>query len=452
MEDYGADLRLGTTNYAYVDGAFQIDLPVGDVFCEVVKGLEYRPLRERVVVAPGQSEIVLHLERPLNFRRDGWITADTHVHFVPPSTALLEARAEGVNIVNVLATQWGNLFTNITDFLASPLIDFDHEAGVWVGTENRQPVLGHVGLLNPGAPLFPLCTGGAPTSGLGEPVTSLMADWADRCHAVGGLVVSAHFPFPYGEIAADVVSGKIDAVEMFNFASSLSGPRIRDWYRFLNSGYRIPIVGGTDKMSAGTPIGAVRTYAQLEPDDAFGFDSWARAVRAGRTFATSGPLLRLQVEGHGPGSTIRLSETGGDVAVEVIAQGVNPLHELEVVVNGVPVASAVAPDGTRSLRISERVRIDGTSWFAARSTSKYAIRMAFPTAVASHTSPVYIECGEQPLVLKEDAAVLLTMISGGLEWIQSIALVDNEADRRRFADFFRLAHEALSRRATSASC
>ena len=36
------------------------------------------------------------------------MTADTHVHFLSPSTAVLEAQAEGLNLVNLLAAQWGD--------------------------------------------------------------------------------------------------------------------------------------------------------------------------------------------------------------------------------------------------------------------------------------------------------------------------------------------------------
>ena len=63
-------------------------------------------------------------------------------------------------------------------------------------------------------------------------------------------------------------------------------------------GYRVAAVGGTDKMSAGMPVGGVRTYAHLG-DEEFTFANWAKAVRAGRTFTTSGPLIDLTVEGRG---------------------------------------------------------------------------------------------------------------------------------------------------------
>src|SRR6185436_16688540 len=116
FEDYGADLKLGETPYAYVDGSFHIELPIGDAFVEVVKGFEYRPLRTRVTIQPGQSQLRLELRRELDWRRQGWATADTHVHFLSPDTAWLEAQAEGVNLVHLLAAQWGDLFTNVGDF------------------------------------------------------------------------------------------------------------------------------------------------------------------------------------------------------------------------------------------------------------------------------------------------------------------------------------------------
>ena len=52
----------------------------------------------------------------LDWRERGWVTADTHVHFLSPQTALLEGAAEGVNVVNLLASQWGEMFSNVGDF------------------------------------------------------------------------------------------------------------------------------------------------------------------------------------------------------------------------------------------------------------------------------------------------------------------------------------------------
>ena len=88
----------------------------------------------------------------LPWREKGWVTADTHVHFLSPISALLEGAAEGVNVVNLLASQWGELMTNVGDFdgkttWGSREAGGDGEYLVRVGTENRQHVLGHISLL-----------------------------------------------------------------------------------------------------------------------------------------------------------------------------------------------------------------------------------------------------------------------------------------------------------------
>ena len=68
FEDYGADLKLNETEYAYVDGTFQVELPVGDVYVELFKGFEYAPLRQKLSIQPHQRELTLRAERPLFWR------------------------------------------------------------------------------------------------------------------------------------------------------------------------------------------------------------------------------------------------------------------------------------------------------------------------------------------------------------------------------------------------
>ena len=53
---------------------------------------------------------------------------------------------------------------------------------------------------------------------------------------------------------------------------------LADWYRYLNSGYHVPCVGGTDKMSAVQQLGSVRTYARLQNGEPFSYDTWKKGV------------------------------------------------------------------------------------------------------------------------------------------------------------------------------
>ena len=443
--DYGGDLKLGSTQYAYVDGRFQAELPVGDVYVEVVKGFEYQPVRQCLTIQPGQRELTLRIGRALDWRRKGWMTADTHVHFLSPQTAWLEAQAEGVNLVNLLATQWGDLFTNVMDITGDLSGASRDDTLVWVGTENRQHMLGHISLLGvKGAPVFPMCAGGASESYLGDPVWTSMAEWADTCREREGLVVLPHFPNPHGEVTADIVLGKIDAVEIRYFTPELDCNRW-EWYRFLNCGYRVAAVGGTDKMSAGMPVGGVRTYARIG-DTELSFANWARAVRAGRTFTTSGPLIDLMVEGRFPGDEIQLPADGGTLEVEAWIQSLQPFHELQILVNGQVVAHEAAEDGAREARLRSRVRLERSSWIAARCISRVKVWHCWPIHIAAHTSPVYVKCGSEEMFNPSDAVYMLTLIEGGLTWLDTLATPADPGSHARIRGVFEAAHSSLGRR------
>ncbi len=446
FEDYGADLKLGATQYAYVDGRFQVELPVGDVYVEVAKGFEYRPVRRRLAVAPGQGALRLDLERPLDLRRLGWVTADTHVHFITPQTAWLEAQGEGVNLVNLLASQWGDLFTNFGDLSGGASGVSRDDTLVWVGTENRQHMLGHMSLLGgKGDPVTPMCAGGPSESYLGDPVWMALAEWAEECRKRDGLVVIPHFPNPYCEVAADIVLGRVDAAEIRTFTPDMASANIAEWYRALNCGYRVPAVGGTDKMSAGMPVGGVRTYAHLG-DAEFTFENWARAVRAGRTFTTSGPLLHLSVEGKVPGEEVRLPEGGGTVAVDASAESMHPFHALQIVVNGVVAHQEEYAEGTRQARLQVPLRMDGPAWMAARCVSRHKVWHCWPIQIAAHTSPVYLPAGGRAVFRPDDARFLLTVMEGGLTWLDTLATPAGPERHAAIRRLFTEAHGRLHKR------
>ncbi|MDE2816661.1 MAG: CehA/McbA family metallohydrolase, partial [Chloroflexota bacterium] len=417
---YAGDLKLGNTQYAYVDGTFQIELPVGDVYVEIFKGFEYQPLRKRLTIAPGQRELTLKLARPLNWRAHGWVTADTHVHFISPQTAWLEGQAEGVNLINLLASQWGDLYTNVADITGEVSGVSTDDTVVYVGTENRQHLLGHISLLGvQGEPIYPMTTAGPGESYIGDPVLSSMSEWADRARERDGLVVIPHFPNPYTEAVAEIVLGKVDAVELKYFTPSIDGFGLHEWYRFLNNGYRVAAVGGTDKMSAGIPVGGVRTYALLQ--DEFSFGTWADAVRGGRTFTTSGPLIDVRVEGKHPGDELKLPSGGGTLTVEAWAESVLPFHELQLVCNGAVVATQTVPGGGKSCRLSQAVKLEGSGWIAARCVSSLEVQHYWVVNVAAHTSPVYIVADNQELFNPSDATYMMTILDGGLTWLDTLA-------------------------------
>ena len=437
-EDVGADVILGGTTFAYVPGRFPIELPAGTVHVEAVRGFGYRPLRRSIEVDRATSRLVLGLEPVAGPTGDGWAAADCHVHFISPTSALLQAQAEGVEIVNLLATQWGDHHTSVTDLPVIVVHDPSKRHLVVMGSENRQNMLGHIGLLGASRAVLPMASGGSPEARLGDPLGWLIADWADAVRAQRGLAVAVHFPLPYAEVAADIVAGKIEAVEMQALTPGVDGPSIREWYRFLNCGFRLPVVGGTDKMTAEIPLGAIRTYARLESGRELSFEAWADAVRAGRTFVSSGPFVALTVEGREPGDVVFLGTDGGTVEVKATASAALPVIEgLELVHDGAVVASTNAPAGADHLDLTERVSVTRGGWLAARVTSSRLIQSAFATAMGAHTSPVYLEVPGRPPFDAADAAVIGTIIDGARTWVESIATVASNAERRRLAGYFK---------------
>ena len=422
--DVGGDIRLGAVSYAVIDGRCQGWLPVGEVLVEVVRGFEYEPLRAAVAIEPGQRELGLSIRRWADLRADGWVSGDTHVHFLSVDGGHLEAAAEDLHVVNLLQAQWGELFTNTEDFTGEPSTSALGETIVSVGQENRQHVLGHIGLLGLRERVMPWSSDGSGEAEIGGSLETTLSAWADEGRAKGSLVTLPHFAYPNGETAALISTGRIDAVEMIFMGSYFHN----EYYRYLNAGYRIPLVGGTDKMTSDVPVGLYRTYARLEADEPFTYETWASNVKKGRTFLSGGPVLDFRVEGVEVGGTARLGTGGGTVHADATASSAAPLHLLQIVEGGRVVAEARAPGGARQLEIHEEIRVLGDTWLIARTggpnyfdSRGYAD--VWGRAAFAHTSPVYVACGDADWARSDPTTLqyLLTRVDAALEYVRFIA-------------------------------
>lgn len=451
--DVGGDVRLGHVTYAYIDGTCQGWLPRGQVTVDVARGFEYEPLRRAITIEPGQQELTLRLRRWRNMNAERWFSGDTHVHFLSTIGAQREALGEDLDVVNLLQSQWGHLFTNTEDFLGRPVTTPDGGTIVYTSQENRQHILGHLTLLGLKRPVMPWGSGGVDEAELGGTLEVAMSHWADACHAQDGTVIIPHLPDPNGEPAALIATGRADAVE-FLWHSPYGH---LEYYRYLNGGYRLPLVGGTDKMSSDVPIGLYRTYVSIPPDEEFSYESWCRNLRRGRTFLSSGPLLTFRVEGAGPGDTVQLSGNGGTVEVEAVAESAFPMHTLQIVQAGRVVASAEEGHGARRLSLRTTLSIDSHTWLAARvGGPDYAHPILHHDVahrgVMAHTSPVYVAVGEHwHLHSEETRQYMLTLVHGGIEYIRHRARLHppgtvthhhGEHDHQAFLE--RPFHEALT--------
>ena len=420
--DVGGDLRLGQITYAYIDGTCQGWLPRGDVIVDVARGFEYDPLRTRVRIEPGQRELTLRIKRWINMNDRRWFSGDSHVHFLSTNGSHTESQGEDLNVVNLLQSQWGSLFTNVEDFTGEPSVSRVGNNIVYTGQENRQHFLGHMILWGLKQPVMPWCSDGPSEAELGGSMETTLSHWADEAHAQGGYVITPHFPGPNGEPAALIATGRIDGIEMIRHAEF----NHREYYRYLNCGYRLPLVGGTDKMSSDVPVGLYRTYARIQEGEDFTYDSWCKSVARGRTFLSGGPIVHFSVEGRQVGDTVQLSGPG-TVEVEAWAESTLPMHRLEIVQQGRVVASTEDAKGSRRLELKERLKVDGHTWLAARCGGPSYYEMvghhdSWGRGVFAHTSPVYVACGGEWRMFDEKGARnMLTLIDGSLTYIREVA-------------------------------
>ncbi|HSQ54744.1 MAG TPA: hypothetical protein VLM40_03285, partial [Gemmata sp.] len=346
-EAVGGVLADGSERWFYIDGACEIALPAGaPLRIQSAKGPVYRPIDESVTLGAGQMALRFAISKKADSRESGCLAVDTRCHFLSPHDALLEAAAEDLDVVNLLATVQllpsidGTAYPTAPNLLAfsgqQPALEAAGRA-VIVNTLNIHPVLGKVALLNSHRPVFPLTFGGEETDDWG------ICDWCDQCHRKGGLVVWVDAFEPAGglvggEALVAAILGKVDAIEIA--AAPRKVPLLPWLYRLWNAGVLIPLVGASGKDSNRLRLGAMRTHAIPAAGE-----TWIDAVRAGCSTVSSGPLLAIT----GEKGLCCVSVGNCDVpgTVEMIANG-----------------EVIAADSTSTGTAFEK--FDGPGWVAGR--------------------------------------------------------------------------------------
>ncbi|WP_439627154.1 hypothetical protein [Gemmata sp.] len=408
----------GGERWFYTDGSCEIPLPAGvPLRIQATRGPNAVPLDETVTLGAGQISLRFTLEAWAGAAGDGWVSLDTRGHFLAPHDALLEAAAEGLGVVNLLATEQpypsldGTAYPTVPNLTAfsgqAAALERDGTAVV-VNTLNTHPVLGKVALLNSHRPVFPLAFGGEESDDWG------ICDWCDQCHRKGGLVVWVDAFEPAcgvngGESLVAAVLGKIDAIELSPGTRKV--PLLPWVYRLWDAGVRVPLVGGSGKDSNRTPLGATRTVAKVPAGS-----NWVEAVRSGGAFATTGPHLDFAVT---------------DTECRAAARSRTPFEELAIVANGRPVASTKAESSADGYRAELTGPPPESGWVAARCLSA--------AGAFAHTPPVAVG----PVVRDPEAvAALRKLIEQTRMWAEEHGRYANPTRREQI--FARCAEAAAA--------
>lgn len=439
-------ISVTETHYFHTPGAATVEVPSGRTEVEAVRGFEYRPASATVEVPAGGTETVrLELERLVDLPAEGWYSGDTHVHDLHQGRRGLtheeffgQLVAEDLHVTHALIHMDGTrLMGRWEDLTGEPHPLSTSEHILQYGQEFRGS-LGHVSLLGHDRFVLPLI-GGAANTPYAQP--ELDSRHLRAARAQGGL---GGFTHPYlGDVSTprgvgstlipvDVALGLGDHYDVAAvYSDEMRSAEV--YHHLLNAGFRIAATGGTDNFSdvwRDPPPGAARTYVRV--DGPLTAESWMEGVRRRRTFASTGPLLFLEVDGRRPGDEIRV--TGGPettFAVTTRAVSIAPMERLDLLVNGDVVASASASGAdSSSLTFEGEVALPDGGWIAAR-VSGPSSRYVTDSYAFAHTSPVWVVRDGLPHRSAEAAAFLADAVDAAWARVER-GPWRSDAERERF--------------------
>jgi hypothetical protein len=455
----------------YVDGSFVLNARPNRLVVEVRRGLETLPLQTEVDLSKHGSEpLTFRVRRWINMRERGYVSGDTHVHFLSQAESHLQMRAEDLNVLNLLVSDFTSdreKFTGKLDPVSTP----GH--AVFVGQESRDWQQGHVLLLNIRRIVEPFEPYGGRFQDRNER-NLVMARILRDARKQGGVTTWAHFcNLPGAESPIDIALGLLDAVDLITYDDPTQLPshwgpwtnsgmsqaeftamRAMDlYYRYLNAGFRLPIGAGTDKMGDQIPVGSNRLYAK--PVGQSDYEGWLAGLKAGNGFVTNGPMLDFDVEGHTSGEVVPFTGSRR-VKARVSARSILPFQSLEIVVNGESAAVKRAPnrpgqDGVYFAELEGTFDLEQSSWLAARVAASPASRNGIlprGLTVFAHTNPVYFQRNGAKVKELSSIRYLQKYVKGTIHWLNTGARFSSAAEKEeamRNAEQVRRFYEELEK-------
>lgn len=351
--------------WTYIDGAAEALLPDGPLHVRLAKGPE-APLSETTVNRRvGQMALRLGLQTRWS-RPRGWYSGDCIAGHLPPRAAVLEAAAEGLDVVHLAASHELELLDYSGQTTAWTQDSHFATVGTWNGFGEGQSLV----LLHTHRVVFPIRKY---ERGF-EHYT--LADWAHQAHRKKGYVIWPFQP-PDAEVLATLILGEIDAVGLL---PETDGVAAMEWlYRLWNAGLPVAVVAGSGKRDATRPFGLWRTWGYLAPEGELNLSAWIAALRTGLTVASDGPLLFIELPQESTAFLPRDSIT--PIEVRASAYGLNVGDQVEILADGIVQNRAEALGSQVCLTVTVKVPAPGLRWLAARCLSNTGKLRAHSSAV-----------------------------------------------------------------------
>lgn len=326
--------------YAHGDD-LEVVVPPGEFVVRAVRGIEFSPFEVNARVEAGTEVTVgAELERRFDPHASGWWSADLHVHAnyggehaVSADQAIAMQRGEGLDFMNLVAANQLTEHVHDVGLFRAALnhqLPGSHESPAYAGLEYRNDLYGHVHVTGAARDVGRYQTGHA--QGAVRVYVPFNHEAAADFRSVGAIIGYCHPVFPvWGDDPQDVLErvmgrtdlrnsearcavldaalGVVDSVDVLSNADDLASAEL--YRRMVGAGLRVAASAGSDAMLSlrhmgvhSNPPGWVRMYART--GGPISLQTLQSAIRAGRTIATNGPWLMLDIDGHAPGDDLEV--------------------------------------------------------------------------------------------------------------------------------------------------
>ena len=467
------------------DGQIVMKVPAGKAVIHVERGKEYWPVDKEIVVENGRvTKVEITLKRWVHMLKEGWYSSDIHCHFGLNNFTVLKqlALADDVNFEPIL-TLWNH---------QSPM----PAGGIWPDWPGGSSIYADtshlVTLRNQeieriGGDAFE-SVGALLMMGLSKPVKMPPRGSRYPCDSVLAHMAKETFPRCiidtdkpiWGENVIGVALGLFDSVQVchnhFHRDATLQDGRLgwgmadvengqdksrqdelfhrtnSTYYRFLNCGFKLAATGGSAMGVMAVPLGYGRTYAKL--DGPLSEASYLNAIRAGRTFATNGPMLVLAANGLDSGTKIEYPlDSDEPIWIKADLRSIQRIDSLELLYNGKVIRRINLEEKAPSPVLRESVALGlkplRSGWVIARAT----FRSPDGHLRQAHTSPIYVTLDGKPIASKTDAEYMIRWIDRLLEVSNKPGRYKSDDERMQTQTVFKEArqvYESISRKATKA--
>jgi Tol biopolymer transport system component len=462
----GSDARAYAPDDAWVsaddgfDPATQIEEPLGETKITAWRGQQHAAVRQTLQVGEtrGATAGISFKKLSMPSWAPAGVSADLHVHMnygghyrSTLQTLAAQADAEDLDVIyNTIV----NKEQRIPDIAYAGGGEWrEHGVTIFQAQEYHTSYWGHLGLLHLQdflTPDFSAYQQSALTSPY--PYNGAVADLA----SVQGAVVGYVHPFDWeivpekeksltNALPVDVALGKVDYIEVVGFSDHKATAAV--WHRLLKLGFRLSAGAGTDAMtnyaSLRGPVGMNRVF--LQTGGSADASALHRALLEGRSVASNGPMLALQVDGRNPGDTIEV-ESGRKLHYRAAMRSLAALDHVEVLYNGRVVARHGKKDAT-SADLSGTIPVTESGWILARAWNDDPDPLIFDLYPYASTSPVYVSVGGQPAKSPKDAEYFLHWIDRIIASADARTDYNDAQEKKDTMDYLRAGRAVFEKKA-----